>query len=160
MDKWPIKKYQRMKYTTIFLFILFTATTYAQTEPRPNRVYQAKVQFFNEKLNLSPQESEKFWPVYNDYQSRKNKLSSEKRNLIQYYNDNKQNMSADEIEGTLARYIEIEKEITQLLEEYNNKFKQILPDDKVIQIYITEVQFRNFLLQKLRTGKSEMKPRM
>lgn len=150
----------RMKYTTILLLILFTVNSYAQTDSKPNKVYQAKVQFFNKKLNLTPIESKKFWPIYNDYQSRKNKLSGEKRNLIQYFNENKQNMSGDEIEQSLNRYIEIEKEISQLLEEYNNKFKQILPDEKVLQIYITEVQFRNYLLQKLRTSKSEMKPRM
>jgi hypothetical protein len=151
---------KQMKYTTILLLVIFTVGSYAQTGSKPSRVHQAKVQFFNNKLNLSPSESKKFWPVYNDYQSRKNKLTGEKRNLIQYFTENKQNMSGDEIEQSLDRYIEIEKEISLLLEEYNNKFKQILSDDKVLQIYITEVQFRNYLLQKLRTSKSEMKPRM
>lgn len=155
-----MQKNKQMKYTTLLLLVIFTIGSYAQTGSKPNRVHQAKVQFFNNKLNLSPSESKKFWPVYNDYQSRKNKLTGEKRNLIQYFNENKQNMSGDEIEQSLSRYIAIEKEISQLLEEYNNKFKQILPDEKVLQIYITEVQFRNYLLQKLRTSKSEMKPRM
>jgi hypothetical protein len=149
-----------MKYTTLLLLIFFAVGSYAQTGSKPNRVYQAKVQFFNNKLNLTPGESKKFWPIYNDYQSRKNKLSGEKKNLIKYFSENKQNMSGDEIEQSLNRYIEIEKEISQLLEEYNNKFKQILSDEKVLQIYIAEVQFRNYLLQKLRTSKTEMKPRM
>jgi hypothetical protein len=148
-----------MKYITILL-IFISVQVSAQTTTQPNRVYQAKVQFFNEKLDLTPKESEKFWPIYNDYQSRKNKLSGEKRNLIQYFNANKQNMSGDEIEASLLRYIEIEKETTQLLDEYNNKFKQILPDEKVLQIYITEVEFRNYLLQKLRTATTTAKPRM
>lgn len=148
-----------MKYFTILL-IFISVQVSAQTTTQPNRVYQAKVQFFNEKLDLTPKESEKFWPIYDDYQSRKNKLLGEKRNLIQYFNNNKQNMSGDEIEASLSRYIEIEKETTQLLEEYNNKFKQILPDEKVLQIYITEVEFRNYLLQKLRTAKTTAKPRM
>lgn len=149
-----------MKYSGLILLLLLSLKVAGQESPSQNRVYQVKVKFFNEKLDLSAKESEKFWPVYNDYQSRKNRLSNEKKNIIQYFNQNKANMSDEEIKKSLDRYIEIEKENTALLETYNNKFKEILPQEKVLQIYITEVEFRNYLLQRLRTGKTEMKPRM
>lgn len=149
-----------MKYTGLILLLFFTLKVEGQKTPAQNRIYKVKVQFFNDKLDLSSKEAERFWPIYNDYQSRKNRLSNERKNIINYFNRNKANMSDDEINESLNRYIQIEKEITTLLETYNNKFKEILPDEKVLKIYITEVEFRNYLLQKLRTGKTEMKPRM
>jgi hypothetical protein len=149
-----------MKYSVLILLLFFALKVAGQDTPAQNRVYKVKVQFFNEKLDLSTKEAGKFWPIYNDYQSRKNRLSNERKNIIKYFNQNKTNMSENEVNESLNRFIQIEKEITALLETYNNKFKEILSDEKVLQIYITEVEFRNYLLRKLRTGKTEMKPRM
>lgn len=128
----------------------------AQSEPETSRVKDAKIKFFNEKLNLTPDESKKFWPVYNDYQSRKNKLTSERKNIMNYYLENSSNMTSAEISESLDRYIKIQKEETLLLEQYNEKFKQILADEKVLKIYITEIQFRNYLLKQLRTRQEKM----
>lgn len=149
-----------MKYSILIALLLFTLGTSAQDGTKSNRVYQAKIKFFNEKLDLTKSDANKFWPIYNDYQSRKNKLSKEKQVIVQYFNDNRENMSADEIEESLNRFIEIDKEKSLLLEEYNKKFKHILPDEKVLQIYIVEVKFREYLIQQLRRNKPEMKPRM
>ena len=128
----------------------------AQTDPGTNRVKEAKIKFFNEKLNLSPDESKKFWPIYNDYQNRKNRLASERRTIMNYYLDNANNMSASEVSKTLDRYIQIQKEETDLLEQYNEKFKQVLADEKVLRIYIAEIQFRNYLLKQLRTSQKNI----
>ncbi len=149
-----------MKQCILLAFIILALRASGQDGPGTNRVYQAKIKFFNEKLELSKSEADKFWPIYNDYQSRRNKLSKEKQVIVQYFNDNKENMSADEIEEALNRFIEIDKEKSMLLDEYNKKFKQVLPDEKVLQIYIVEVKFREYLIQQLRKTKPGMKPRM
>jgi prenyltransferase beta subunit len=115
------------------------------------RIQEEKIAFFNENLHLSKTEAQKFWPVYNDYQNRKNRLSNDKRTLMRYYSENSENMSDREISETLDRYIAFEKREIELLESFNEKFREILPDEKVLKIYITEVQFKDYLLKKLRT---------
>ncbi|HBH47201.1 MAG TPA: hypothetical protein DDX98_01085 [Bacteroidales bacterium] len=147
------------RFIFVTIAIISFSGFYAQNSGGANRVRAAKVKFFNEKLELTSSESEKFWPIYNDYQSRKSKLASERKSMMRFYTENQSNMSAEEITQTLNRYIEIEKEETELLERYNNKFKQVLANEKVLKIYITEVQFRNYLLKQLRTRQQGMKPR-
>jgi hypothetical protein len=115
------------------------------------RIHEEKVEFFNERLDLSKAEAQKFWPMYNDYQSRKNKILNEKRTLMRYYSENTSNMTDKEITETLNKYIGFEKRETELLVSYNEKFRAILPDKKVLKIYFTEVQFKDYLLKKLRT---------
>lgn len=140
-----------MKIFALLLGVFFSISILQSQEPvQSERVRQAKVNFFNEKLELTPQETKLFWPVYNDYQSRKNRLTNEKRNIMRFYVENGDNMSEIEISETLDRYIEIESEVSELLNTFNNKFKTILPESKVIRIYIVEVQFRNYLLKQLR----------
>jgi hypothetical protein len=143
----------------LLVSIVYFSATSAQTSTGSDRVRAAKVKFFTEKLELTQKESEKFWPIYNDYQSRRNKLATERKTIMQFFNENNKNMSADEISETLDRYIQIDKEQALLLETYNDKFKQVLSDEKVLKIYVTEIQFKNYLLKKLRTSQQNTKPR-
>lgn len=143
-----------MRYLII---IIVTAVSFSSVlaqkpgDPR-KRIHEEKVAFFNKRLNLSKAEAQNFWPVYNDYQSRKNKIANEKRTLMHYYSENAANMSDKEITNTLNRYIAFEREETELLVTYNEKFRAILPDKKVLKIYVIEVQFKDYLLKKLRTN--------
>ena len=158
----PIRIYKIivMKIYILIIAVLFSIPrSYSQEKASTNRVHQAKVKFFTEKLGLNKEEFKKFWPVYNDYQSRKNRLVAERRNMMRFYTENHKNMSDSEISETLNRYIEIEKEETRLLETYNESFKRILPDEKVLKIYIVEVQFKNHLLKQLRTNTQSMQLR-
>lgn len=142
-----------MRYLVILtLTIMYFTSVFAQKpDDTRRRIHEEKIAFFNERLDLSKAEAQIFWPIYNDYQSRKNKISNEKRTLMRYYSENERNMSDKEISTTLSKYIAFEKEETELLLAYNEKFKAILPDEKVMKIYVTEVQFKDFLLKKLRT---------
>ena len=146
-------------FTLLIIVTISISNLFAQNQQNTDRVKAAKVKFFTEKLELSSSESEKFWPIYNDYQSRKSKLASERKSLMRFYTENQANMSPEEINQTLDRYIEIEKGEAELLERYNEKFKQVLANEKVLKIYVAEIQFRNYLLKQLRTGQRGMKPR-
>ena len=62
-------------------------------------------------------------------------------------------MTDAEVSKMLDTYIGYQKQETTLLETYNAKFKQILPDKKVMMIYIVEVQFKSHLLQQLKENR-------
>ncbi len=143
-----------MRYLIIFIVVImsFSAGFSQKADDARKRIHEEKVAFFNNKLNLTKAEAQEFWPVYNDYQSRKNKILNEKRTLMRYYSDNSSNMSEKELSETLAKYITYEKRETELLVSYNEKFQTFLPDEKVLKIYVAEVQFKDYLLKKLRTN--------
>ena len=115
------------------------------------RKKKKKITFFNRELDLSKAEAKAFWPLYNDYQNRRNKIVAEKRNLMRYYNTNSRNITDEEITRILENYIRLERDETELLETFNTRFREILPDEKVLRIYIAEVRFKDHLLKRLRT---------
>ena len=142
-----------MRYLVIILVATISFSSVFAQKPGDarKRIHEEKVAFFNKRLNLSKTEAQNFWPIYNDYQNRKNKISNEKRTLMRYYSENAANMSDKEITGTLDKYIAFEKRENELLVTYSEKFREILPDEKVLKIYVTEVQFKDYLLKQLRT---------
>ncbi len=143
------------KLSIIILFIFFSAGVCLaqQGANKQDKIYAAKVAFFTERLQLTPQEAEKFWPVYNDYQNRRDKIIQQRKNTTQYYMKNADNLSDKEISQILNDYINFQKQETALLENFNTKLKEILPERKVIKVYITEIQFRNYLLGQLRNNR-------
>ena len=145
-----------MKKISIIIFLFFFSVGVGlsqQGRERQNKIYAAKVAFFTERLQLTPGEAEKFWPVYNDYQNQRDKIIQDRKNTTEYYIKNANNLSDKEIDQILNDYINYQKKETALLENFNNQLKTILPERKVIKVYITEIQFRNYLLGQLRNNR-------
>lgn len=126
---------------------------------KPDNLQQQKISFFTEKLQLTPNESAKFWPVYNDYQNRRDKITRDRNTLLQYYEANKANMTESEANDVIGKYISFQQEETRLLESYTKKFQEFLPAKKVVRIYIVELDFKKWLLENLRQNKLQTSPR-
>jgi hypothetical protein len=50
----------------------------------------------------------------------------------------------------IEKFIRLTKEESDLFLAYHEKFKEVLPIKKVMQIYIAEEQYKTFLLRQLR----------
>ncbi len=136
---------------TIVLLLSISMPGYAQGHKQmPERVKAMKAAFFTEQLELTSEEAEQFWPVYNDYESRKEKLHRDHRASIHYYMENKESISDEEAKEMLSRIISFKREETKLLEEYQDKFLEILPPKKVMGVFIAEFSFKSYLLKQLR----------
>ncbi len=126
---------------------------------RQDNLQQQKVVFFNEKLQLTPAESGKFWPVYNDYQNRRDKVARDRNTLMKYFESNMNNMTEAEASQLIGKYMTFQREETQLLETYTKKFQEFLPAKKVMEIYTVELEFKKWLLENLRQNKIPAQPR-
>jgi hypothetical protein len=133
----------------------------AQTKQaeRQDNLQQQKIKFFTENLQLTQTESTHFWPVYNDYQNRRDKVTRDRNTMMLYFESNKQNMTEKEADDLIIRYLAFQQEETRLLEFYTKKFREFLPAKKVMRIYIVELDFKKWLLENLRQNKMQATPR-
>jgi hypothetical protein len=133
----------------------------AQTRPaeKQDNLQQQKVNFFTENLQLTPTESGQFWPVYNDYQNRRDKITRDRNTLLKYFESNKTNLTEAEAAELIGKYLAFQQEETRLLESYTKKFQEFLPARKVMRIYIVELEFKKWLLENLRQNKTQASPR-
>lgn len=138
---------------SILVLVSVNALSQQDKEERLRKLQDQKVEYFTKRLELTREQSKKFWPVYDDYQNRKNLIAQERKNTIRYFTENSENMSEEETAELLVKYINYQKKETKLLEDYSDKFRKFLPEKKVMQVFILEVEFRQWLL------KMHMKPR-
>jgi hypothetical protein len=115
-----------------------------------DRMKSIKVAYITERLGLTPQEAEVFWPVYNDFENRKGEIHHNRRKLTEDFMKNQENLSDAEVIKMLDEYTKYNKAESELLIQIDKKFREILPPAKVMKLNIAEVQFRNYLINKFR----------
>lgn len=123
----------------------------AQEEKQTLNVIQTqRIAFFNQKMGLTPKEAEKFWPLYNEYAKKKEAYGAEKRRLVNNFESNSGTMTENDIDVTIRKFVQLSKDETSLFEEYNRKFREILPASKVFKLYLAENQFKEWLLRQIK----------
>jgi hypothetical protein len=121
----------------------------------PERFSAYKIGFFTKKMNLTSEEAEKFWPVYNDYQKQRNLIMREKIMLIRDFNQNESaldNAQMTEMGDKLIKYISDE---SSLAVAFHKKIRELLPPAKVIKYYQAENQYKIQLLKELQENKQQ-----
>ncbi len=128
-------------------------------EKRMERLNAEKIAFFTQKLQLTPEEAEKFWPVYNAYQKEKTENQKNKINLEKKFRNDYGSLNDKEIEKMSDDYISYIQKDAELSTKYHQKFKKVLPIQKVMRLYQAENQYKAMLLKRLRNQREKNNPR-
>lgn len=146
-----------MKRGAAFLIILTTISISLVRGQNPNmeKLNAYKIAFFTKKMDLSSQEAEKFWPLYNEFQDKKFHIQQEKVFINRNFNQNGATMTDKELTEAGDKYISIEIQEASLSQEYHSRFKEILPPAKIIRLYQAENQYKLQLLNELQDRKQQ-----
>ena len=138
-------------FAIVVLIISYANSIYGQPgEERKQKIEAQKATYITNQINLTPEEAQKFWPFYNEYQLKKEELQKAKRLSMQEYRIGSINMEESEMEKIIDGYIDIQVKEAELLKEYHEKYKTVLPIEKVIKLYQAENQFKQFLLRQIK----------
>jgi Rps23 Pro-64 3,4-dihydroxylase Tpa1-like proline 4-hydroxylase len=151
-----------MKTRIYILAILATLAVLPLSGQNTNmeRLNAYKIAFFTKRLNLTPREAEKFWPVYNEYQDRKNKIHLERQEINRNFNQNELNMTDREMSEAGDKLAGLEVREASLAQEFHNKIKTILSPAKVLRLYQAENQYRLQLLKELQERREVRNPNL
>ena len=139
----------KRKVIVLAIFAAFTLAQVAAQTANRERLDAFKIAFFTKRLNLSSQEAEKFWPVYNEYQNMRIKIQLERQQLNRAFNQNVANLSDRDITELGDKLIGLEVKEAELAVEFHKRVKTILPPAKVLRLYQAENQYRAQLLNEL-----------
>lgn len=122
-----------------------------------DRINAYKIAFFTRRLNLTPTEAEKFWPVYNEYDNKRMELQRQRAETMRRINLDETRMTDAEVLKEADRIVALQVEEALLTETLHKRLKEILPARKVLRVYQAENMFRNQLLNDLRENRGEIK---
>lgn len=150
-------KMKRLIFTMIILVMAGIGTIYGQgqgygqgaMQPDGEKLTAYKIAFFTKNLELTPAEAEKFWPIYNDYSARKNKLLADRLSTMRYAAQNEANMSEAELASTADRLARSFADEAEMVVSFNESLKTVLSPKKIIRLYQVENQYKQQLLREL-----------
>ncbi|MFA9187818.1 sensor of ECF-type sigma factor [Flavobacterium sp. FBOR7N2.3] len=109
-----------------------------------------KVSFLTTELNLSSQEAEKFWPIYNAYDNKQFQIKHEKMKAFKSkMNDGAlDKMSQNDAANLLSKTEAADEELFLLRKKLSKNLRTILPAVKILKLKKAEDDFYRKLLQQ------------
>jgi hypothetical protein len=108
-------------------------------QQRPGAALEAmKIAFITKRLDLTPEEAEKFWPIYNRY-------AAEVRQAYITYRD-RQNE------------IELDEALLNIRKKYSIEFSKALSPEKVNQFFRAEKDFAGFVQKEMQRRQNQRRP--
>ncbi|KAA3437777.1 hypothetical protein [Rufibacter hautae] len=150
-----------MKLTKLlFLFFLFTgsvAVAHGQNKETPEerkarieKIETAKIAFITDKINLSGDQAQRFWPVYQEHDRKRNDLRQKSR---PYKEQNLNALTDEQIQAGLEARLNIRQRELDLEKEYMDKYLRIISPRQLALFYRAEREFTKLLLERLQTAK-------
>jgi len=134
--------------------ILMVSAVFSQ-RPNQERIKTLKVAFITERLDLSSEEAQQFWPVYNEHDDALHKLRRKERqrfgHQLPYLND----LSEDEASKLLSEFKAIQNDKHRLEQNFIADLNDVLPAKKVVLLLVAEEDFKKRLLQQVRKRRGQ-----
>ena len=125
----------------------------AQTPQAKEKIESARIGFITERLGLSPDQAERFWPLYHEYRLRNQEATKKYRQLRQGI-DPKVATDAES-----RRMVELDLEMKQnrldLEKEYSKKMMSVITTQQVASLRKAEQDFRGILLRRLQQARQQ-----
>jgi Spy/CpxP family protein refolding chaperone len=86
-------------------------------------------------LELTPEESQKFWPVYDDYQRALEPLRNRAVNVIIAYNQKYDTIDGKEARDMLKELLDVQQDEIAVRRKFMPQFEAALPIKKVVRFY-------------------------
>jgi len=110
-----------------------------------DKIRSAEVAYLAQQLDLTPEEAQKFWPIYNNYTREVEQLIIERRRSRQQ--DKKDDAAARQ---ALDKEMDIEQKMLDVRKRYNQEFLKALPARKASNVFKVEREFRGQLIRQLK----------
>ncbi|MFT4697810.1 MAG: Skp family chaperone for outer membrane protein [Flavobacteriaceae bacterium] len=136
----------------ILIAVFIISTGVLAQRPNHEKMKAFKIAHITQQLDLTSSEAEKFWPIYNAFDSKMETLRKEGRSNIfeKTKGDNINNISDSEATEIMNEIIAMKTKELQNRKELVNDLKGILSPIKILKHEIAEENFKRKLLDRLK----------
>ncbi|WP_165749002.1 hypothetical protein [Cellulophaga sp. Z1A5H] len=115
-----------------------------------DKIRTLKVAFITERLNLSSKEAQTFWPIYNEYQTKREELYVKGHEEIRKKFDESEKLSESDSAKLLDKYLLYENEEEALEQTYLKKIEKVISSKKTLLLIRSEGDFKRKLIKQYR----------
>lgn len=141
------------------LYLIFTAllcaTVQAQDadEPQPQnenareKIKAARIGLITQRLELTPEQAEKFWPIYNEFTQKRADLMKQYRDAEKNVNPN--NPDPKQQQALVDLGLKVKQDELTLEKEYSGRLMGVITAQQMLNLRQAERDFRNIIINML-----------
>ena len=134
-----MKKYKLITLLLLLLSISSFAQPGSRFKEKKEQVKSLKVAFITNKLDLTPEESAKFWPLYNAFEDKQHEIRKQRLKVYMDRVNNSDDKLSEKDATTLLNQMEsTEEELHQLKKKFITNLKSVLPATKILKLNMEE----------------------
>lgn len=139
----------KVKIGVLAVFLLVGAMSFAQNQRGRERIKSLKVAFITERLNLSTEEAQVFWPLYNEHEENIEAIKRRERREIRSQLQDFEYLSEAEADELLGKMIGLETEKHRLNAAYIKRMSDVISPKKTFMLIRAEEDFKKRLLKEI-----------
>ena len=136
------------RFIKIFILcFLVSWSCLALAQGGKDKVEEIRVNFISEQLKLTSSESDKFWPVYNEYND---KIKAIRKNLRQSFKKAPDELSDKEAEELYQLDLRSRQAELDVHKQYIEKIKAIIGAKKTVKLRVAEEEFKRKVMKAIK----------
>jgi len=123
------------------------------SEEKRKKIESQKIAFITKALDLSSEEAQVFWPVYNNFSDEMKIIKKKRREVFSKARKNRSSLTEKEIGNIIDERLKMEQKTLDLKVKYNKEFQKVISNKKIAALYHAEEEFKKELLNRIKEGK-------
>ncbi len=130
---------------TGLLFIIFQA---AEAQRGREQLQSARIAFITERLDLTPETAQKFWPVYNQINGQKQALRKEEFSLRR--SAASEELTEEKAQKLLEDMHAVKEQELKFAGEAIKKYQEVISSVQTVKLLKAEEDFRRMVIEQLK----------
>lgn len=143
-------KIEVMKKYLVLIFILTGFAALAQNNKQQDakaKLEAARIALITERLGLTPEQAQKFWPIYNQYAEQRRQIQQDFRQAKQGMNIDK--MTEEQRKAMVRARMEVKQKQLNLESKYSDRLMNVINTRQLMALKKAEDDFRAMIIRRL-----------
>ena len=146
----------------VILFYFLSVPLFAQdqdTEPvtrnkeAMEKIQSARIALITSRLGLTPEQAQKFWPIYNEY-------IEKRRGFMRELNQDRQganpgNLTDQQSQQLMDQSMKIKQQMLDLEKDYSQRLQKVITSQQMLELRKAEQDFRRMIIERLQQRKMQ-----
>lgn len=135
--------------TPLLLLVCFVSFAQGGGRMMQEKIKAQKVAYITEQLNLTAEEAQNFWPIYNAFEDKMHQMRrNDMRKLRESMKDGE--LSENEAQKILDDFLALEDKMHSAKKQLAKDLRKVIPAKKIIKLKAAEDGFNRMLMDKLK----------
>jgi glutamine synthetase len=136
---------KNLKHIALILFLILGFEAMAQKSPVDREKLQAaRIAFITTRIDLKPEQAEKFWPIFNKYDDLREKTMRE----IAHLGRDTESISEEEAKSRIQKRLQLQGELLKEEQAFVNEASKVISSKQVLMLSNIARDFNRYLYQR------------